>query len=211
VRPKRLLLVVLEFCGLFVVLAGILYAVANHEALLARLTYWWQGRGGSQVVLSTDELLHLAESGEVTGDRIVIPKLDVAAPLVDVQSSEPADVLAALERGVVRYPGTAEPGATGMTFLTGHSSNYAWSTGGYRAVFALIDKLEPGDPIVLVRGGGTYVYRVSGSRVVSAQDGSALDVPDGTTLRLMTCWPVGTTAQRLLVEAVYQPDESRSR
>lgn len=208
--PRRATTIAVEFCGLFIVLAGVLYAVANHEALLARLSYWFQESREQTSELTDDDILHVADAGEVQGNRIVIPRLGLAAPLVESRSSEVDDVLTALEGGVVRYPGTAQPGAAGLTFLTGHSSNYAWAPGRYRAVFALIDKLQPGDPIMLVQDGGTYVYRVTENRVVSAHDGSVLDAPEGgRSLRLMTCWPVGTTAQRLVVEAAYDASASR--
>ncbi|MFO0702787.1 MAG: sortase [Candidatus Andersenbacteria bacterium] len=59
----------------------------------------------------------------------------------------------------------------------------------------------------VAEGGQLYRYRVTGSLTVSPSDLSVLDPPLGgqRLLRLMTCWPVGTTLQRLVVEAEFVP------
>jgi sortase (surface protein transpeptidase) len=31
-----------------------------------------------------------------------------------------------LEKGVIRYPGSAKPGEDGASFIFGHSSNFPW-------------------------------------------------------------------------------------
>ena len=170
VKAKKFALIVLEFCGLFIVLGGVLFLVANNEALRARLSYWWS-----------------------------------VVPLSPARTNEEPDMLAALEKGVVRYPGTAKPGEPGVMFVTGHSSNYAWAPGQYKAVFALLDKLKPGDEIAVFYADQTYAYRVTGQRIISPNDLSVLEaVPGQKILRLMTCWPVGTTARRLVVEASFE-------
>lgn len=202
VHGRRVVLIILEFCGLFVVLAGLLYVVANNEALRARLAYWWEHRAGASHA-STAELL--SKTVDIpAGDELDIPSIKVRAPLQSPSASDTATLLAALEQGVVRYPGTAQPGDDGLVFVTGHSSNYAWAPGGYKSVFALLDKLTVNDPIVVFYQGKRFVYRVSSARTISPNDLSVLAAPqDGKLLRLMTCWPVGTTARRLIIEATF--------
>jgi sortase (surface protein transpeptidase) len=31
-----------------------------------------------------------------------------------------------LEKGIIRYPGSAKPGENGSSFIFGHSSNFPW-------------------------------------------------------------------------------------
>jgi sortase (surface protein transpeptidase) len=67
-------------------------------------------------------------------DRIIIPKIGKNIPLVNVEHHD-ADssnewqkiFMKELENGVVKYPGSADPGQKGNSFIFGHSSNYLWS------------------------------------------------------------------------------------
>jgi len=66
-------------------------------------------------------------------NRIIIPKIGKNIPLVDVGANSGFDFdhmenifMKELEKGVVRYPGTARPGENGNAFIFGHSSNYPW-------------------------------------------------------------------------------------
>ncbi len=66
-------------------------------------------------------------------NRIIIPKIGKNIPLVDVKLDSGFDFnhienifMQELEKGIVRYPGTAKPGETGNAFIFGHSSNYPW-------------------------------------------------------------------------------------
>lgn len=67
-------------------------------------------------------------------DRIIIPKIGKNIPLVNVEHRE-ADTstewekifMKELENGIVKYPGSADPGEVGNSFIFGHSSNYPWA------------------------------------------------------------------------------------
>jgi hypothetical protein len=67
-------------------------------------------------------------------DRIIIPKIGKNIPLVNVEHHD-ADssnewqkiFMKELENGVVKYPGSADPGQKGNSFIFGHSSNYPWA------------------------------------------------------------------------------------
>ncbi|MFO0763517.1 MAG: class E sortase [Candidatus Gracilibacteria bacterium] len=141
-------------------------------------------------------------------NRIIIPKIGKNIPLVDVNISHDVDFdhmenifMQELENGVVRYPGTAAPGEDGNSFIFGHSSNYPWIKGDYNEIFALLDKLDPGDDIIVYYQQKKYVYKVTEKKVVRPGDVKALSErdPHKKELSLMTCWPVGTTYNRLLV------------
>jgi LPXTG-site transpeptidase (sortase) family protein len=150
-------------------------------------------------------------------NRIIIPRIGKNIPLVDVTVDHGASFetmhevfMEELRKGVVRYPGTAEPGQIGNAFIFGHSSNFPWVKSKYNDVFALIDQLKKGDEIIVYYYQKKYVYRVTDHAEVKPGDVKALNSRDKTKkeLSLMTCWPVGTTLDRLIVFA--ELDESAS-
>lgn len=117
-------------------------------------------------------------------------------------SRDSKSMAADLEHGVAHYSGTAMPGEDGNVALTGHSSNYWWDKGAYNYVFQNLNALNPGDPVTIYYGGGTYTYQVTGKQVVSPNESQVLNPTSTKTLTLITCWPVYTNWQRLVVTAV---------
>lgn len=91
----------------------------------------------------------------------------------------------------------------GNVFIFGHSSNYPWIQSEYNNVFALLDQLQNGDEITIYYNQKKYTYRVTDRATVKPGDIEALEKRDPTKkeLSLMTCWPVGTTLERLLIFA----------
>lgn len=134
-------------------------------------------------------------------DTIVIPRINVDAPIVYMESADNKQILEDIKEGVGHYLDTAMPGEVGNVFMTGHSSYYWWSGGKYNQVFVLLDRLEPGDLIYIYYQGGKYIYRVSGSMVVRPEQVSVLEQTDRPILTLMTCVPAGTNLRRLIVQA----------
>ena len=143
-------------------------------------------------------------------NRIIIPRLGKNIPLVDVLVDSHPDYetmnetfMEELKKWVVRYPGTAHPGEVGNVFIFGHSSNYPWIKSEYNEVFALLDQLQNGDEITLYYYQQKYVYRVTDRSTVKPGDVGALQKRDPTKkeMSLMTCWPVGTTLERLIIFA----------
>lgn len=143
-------------------------------------------------------------------NRIVIPKIGKNIPLVDVLIDHGANFetmhevfMEELRKWVVRYPGTALPGETGNVFIFGHSSNFPWVKSEYNDIFALLDKLEKNDEIIIYYMQKKYVYRVTEHAVVKPWDVKTLQSRDKSRkeLSLMTCWPIGTTLERIIVFA----------
>lgn len=89
----------------------------------------------------------------------------------------------------------------GNVFIFGHSSNYPWVQSQYNDVFALLDKLTAGDEITIFYNQKKYTYRITDKSIVKPGDVKALESRDPTKkeISLMTCWPVGTALQRILV------------
>ena len=139
-------------------------------------------------------------STEPSVSNIALPKIGIQAPIVWNVTSN--DVPAELRDGVVHIAGTASPGTPGNIFITGHSSDYWWTPGGYKSIFALLDKMEAGDEISITHKGFSYKYQVYNKAKVSRDDVSQFVTTDKKeSLTLMTCWPVGTNWQRLIVQA----------
>lgn len=108
-------------------------------------------------------------------------------------------MLQELENGVVKYPGSAYPGEVGNSFIFGHSSNFSWAEGLYNDVFAQLGELRKEDEIIIYFEQKKYIYRVINTQVVRPGYVDNSDNEGKKLLTLMTCWPVGTTLNRLLI------------
>ena len=164
---------------------------------------------------SVSRLAAKAEDGvdlgiEITpyDNRVVIPKIGKNIPLIEIQEQnvewmdELNDIfMKELENGVIRYPGSAKPGNTGNSFIFGHSSNFPWLDGDYNDVFALLDNVSHDDEVIVYYGQQKYVYKITKKEVISPGDVEVLksENQDMSELTLMTCWPIGTTYNRLVV------------
>jgi sortase A len=107
---------------------------------------------------------------------IEIPKLRLAARVHEGQSA------AVLARGPGHKPGSAMPGERGNVVIPGHR------TVAPRPFFD-IDQLRPGDAITLVDGDRRFVYEVTGSLIVSPEDGSVAEPTSDATLTIYACHP----------------------
>ena len=140
-------------------------------------------------------------------NRIVIPKIWKNIPLLDVKDRPVEWVvelnnifMEELENGVVRYPGSAKPWEQWNAFIFGHSSNFPWLDGDYKDVFALLHKLDVWDEVIVFYGQRKYTYRMKEKEVIRPGDVDILKRDKGISeLTLMTCWPVGTTLNRMIL------------
>lgn len=133
--------------------------------------------------------------------KIVIPKINVEIPVVyDEPSVEEHAIQNALERGVVHYATTPNPGQIGNAVIFGHSSNNILNKGKYKFAFVLLNKLEIDDTFYINKDGTRYAYKIYQKKVVSPTELSVLNGNDKTaTVTLITCDPPGTTLNRLIV------------
>ena len=137
--------------------------------------------------------------------RIIIPKINVNAPIVYNTDYDQASQLKAMEKGVAYFgiPGAnSKPGQVGNTVLSGHSSNDFIDDGQYKFVFALLERLKQGDIFYLHYKGIRYTYTVTKTDVVLPNDVRSLIYPTSKPIvTLITCTPLGTSQKRLLVTA----------
>jgi len=140
-------------------------------------------------------------------NRMIIPKIGKNIPLVDIAQWEVEGMhelndifMDELKWGVVRYPGSARPWEFWNAFVFWHSSNFPWVEWDYNDVFALLDKIEIWDEVVTYYEGKKYTYKIQEKKVINPNDVSVLKRDTWKKeITLMTCWPIGTTYNRLLV------------
>lgn len=133
---------------------------------------------------------------------LIIPKIGVnAAVLPAVNPAKPGDYLAALKKGIAHASTSYFPGE-GTTYLFSHSTNYDWFVGDLNAVFYHLKNLSEGDLIVVFYRGKQFTYRLTEKKVVAPSEISYLVGAAGDKrLILQTCWPPGSTLERLLIFA----------
>ena len=133
--------------------------------------------------------------------NLIIDKIAVAAPvIINVDGNNKASYDKALEDGVAHLKGSASPGRNGNSFLFGHSSYFPDKPGNYKEVFINLNDLIPGDIFEIQTESGRYVYRITDKKVVEPNDVSvAAQNMSLKQMTLMTCWPIGTIEQRLVV------------
>jgi sortase A len=136
---------------------------------------------------------------------LVIPKINVEAP-VDYNAKPDYDSQMASMKNGLAYFGIAgassKPGQVGNTPIAGHSSNDVLEAGGYKFIFAQLEKIQTGDAIYANYQGTRYTYVVTKKEVVLPTEVSKLVyTTDKPMLTLITCTPLGTAQKRLLVTA----------
>jgi sortase A len=134
--------------------------------------------------------------------QVIVPKINIQAPVVyDVPTINEADVQSGLERGIVHYATTSNPGELGNGVYFGHSSSNILNRGKYKFAFVLLSWLNEGDTFYLQKGGVRYVYKVFEKKIVKPSDVSVLNLQSGhtATATLITCDPPGTNVNRLIV------------
>lgn len=118
--------------------------------------------------------------------RIAIPAIDLDTGL------EEGIRLTTLDRGPGHWPGSAMPGEIGNVVIAGHRTSHG-------AEFRHLDKLVPGDEMVLTTDAGTFTYHVTLTQIVGP-DALWITTPTETaTATLFACHPLGSTAQRIVV------------
>lgn len=219
-KPSSKIGIYFRYSIIFLAMLTLIFGIINYPSIYQQIKYWWQVdyRGGSisdqslfgpitQPGANSSQPNEGANGGtpttagqiDLTQNKLYIPKINVIAPIIwDIPQDQ---ILGQLKNGVVQYQGTALPGQVGNVFITGHSSNYWWIKGNYNHIFALLDKLVVGDEIYLTYQGVIYKYHVSSAIVVAPSDISVMESQGKNTLSLMTCVPVGTTLNRLIVRA----------
>ena len=153
---------------------------------------------------SSIEAIDPTVSGTVSPEpRLLIPKLNVDVPInFGVSLNE---VMSAMNHGVAHYRiagASAYPGEIGNFVITGHSAGDIYSSNQYKYIFSGLERLEDGDLIYVNYNSVRYTYRVIKKEIVDPSNVAALVIDtDKPLLTLVTCTPLGTSRNRLLVIA----------
>ncbi|MEI7818834.1 MAG: sortase [bacterium] len=199
----------LKYAGVGLFSFAIFLLIFNFQTLSVQFNYFIRPPEPSAPVASTSPTPSVepavAEIGGETvppGDVIIIPKIKVDnVPVIFEASAAEAAIQKSLQNGVVHYAGTALPGEKSNIVIVGHSSNDWWEPGNYKFIFALLEKLVPGDQIQMNYKERKYVFEVTNSKVVEPSEISVLQPTSEPQLTLITCTPPGTSWKRLIVTA----------
>jgi sortase A len=135
--------------------------------------------------------LPIPTAGPDQAERIQIPAINVDAPVVQGDSWDQ------LKKGVAQHLGSANPGQTGNVVLSGHNDVFG-------EIFRDLEKLQPGDVIILYTSQRQYVYVVTGSQIVPPNQVDVMNPTSDPTATLITCHPYRVDNKRYVVFAKLQ-------
>ena len=195
-RKRRYIPIV---AGITVVLL-VLFLQYNRLIFAPIMAYVSPGNAPASSIEAIDPTVTQTVSPE---PRLIIPKLNIDVP---VRYEVPLDqVMNAMNNGVAHYRiagASAYPGEVGNFVITGHSAGDVYSSNPYKYIFSGLERLEEGDLIYVNYNSVRYTYRVTKKEVVDPSNVAALVVEtDKPLLTLVTCTPLGTSRNRLLVTA----------
>ena len=130
--------------------------------------------------------------------RLEIPRMGLNRIVVEGATAD------ALTKGPGHFPETPLPGQLGNAAIAGHRTTHLHP-------FFDIDKLQPGDEIIVTTLNGRYVYHVTGTEVVAPEDYAAvIPTTDVTkaTLTLVSCTPRYSAKNRIVVRSDLVPSLS---
>ncbi len=125
--------------------------------------------------------------GEAVG-RIRIPRIKLNVVVVDGTDTK------SLRKGPAIYDDAPFPGAPGTVAIAGHRTTYL-------APFRRVDRLRPGNMIIVEMPYGRFRYRVQQTRIVAPSEVSVVRRVSYDRLVLSACHPLYSAAKRIIVFA----------
>lgn len=108
--------------------------------------------------------------------RIQIPAIKVDAPVVQGDGWEQ------LKKGVGQRLGTPNPGQRGNIVLSAHNDIFG-------EIFRDLDKLKPGDQVILYSNQRAYVYIVQQTQIVEPTRVEVMAPTQEPIVTLISCYP----------------------
>ena len=183
----------IQFC-LFAGLFFVVFFIANLPAFII----YFKGSADFSVPWQIKE-----HSLEKNANYLLINKINLQEQLLVPSLYDNESLRRALEEGVLLHPQFANIGKDSTGLIFGHSSDFWWNPGKAKYAFMFLEKLVPGDEIIVMLQGRSYKYS---TKEISIVWPSAVKnrLEGGNKLLLVTCWPLGTSLQRLVVEAEFR-------
>lgn len=123
--------------------------------------------------------------------RIQIPSINVDAPVVQGDGWEQ------LKKGVGQYIGSSPPGRDGNLVLSAHNDVYG-------EIFRYLDRLVPGDQIIVYTQQRQFTYVVDRTVLVEPTAVEVMAPTSSPTVTLISCYPYLVNDQRIVVFARLQ-------
>ena len=120
--------------------------------------------------------------------RIQIPAIDVDNVIVQ------GDDWDQLKKGVGQHIGSALPGQNGNIVLSAHNDIFG-------EIFRYLDKLSPGDEIIVSTERQQYTYIVNKIKVVDPTDVGVMAPTEHASTTLISCYPYQINNKRIVVFA----------
>ena len=133
----------------------------------------------------------LPTPGPEQANRIQIPAIGIDAPIVQGDGWEQ------LKKGVGQHIGSADPGENGNVVLSAHNDIFG-------EIFRDLDRLKPGDEIIIYTNQRAYTYVVSESQVVEPTRVDLMENTSQPTLTLISCYPYLVDDQRIAITSRLQ-------
>ncbi len=123
--------------------------------------------------------------------RVQIPAINIDAPIVQGDGWEQ------LKKGVGQHLGTANPGTRGNLVLSAHNDIFG-------EIFRDLDRLRPGDLVIVYTNQRSYTYVVVDTKVVQPTAVEVMAPTAQATTTLISCYPYLKDNLRIVVIARLQ-------
>jgi len=130
--------------------------------------------------------LPIPTPGPQQAARVQIPAINIDAPAVEGTDWE------SLKKGVGHYLGSANPGERGNLVLAAHNDVFG-------EIFRDLDRLKPGDEVIVYTADQRYRYLITETRIVEPTAVEVMDPTREPTVTLISCYPYLVDTQRIVV------------
>ena len=133
----------------------------------------------------------LPTPGPANATRLLMTSINVDAPIVVGDGWEQ------LRKGIGQHIGSPNPGQKGNLVLSAHNDIFG-------RIFRDLDKLKPGDEIIVSTSQQSFVYIVRQTQVVEPTRVEVMAQSGDAVLTLISCYPYMVDNQRIVVTATLQ-------
>lgn len=142
-----------------------------------------------------------------------IPRLELQAPVLlpslKYWQAKNWDLLEeqmqiGMSQGLVAYPHSTAPSDKGALIVAGHSSppDERAAKSPFGSIFSRLPELEVGDEISVMQNGRQVIFAIESKVVVPPSATKLLEQQNtDNILKLITCFPIGTTKDRMIITA----------